>query len=157
MSEILGMHWTLALTLISVIMLILDLFIFSGGVLTFIADVFFTFIILHFVPTENWIYLLFFGIFIYTAVLILHYFLYRKFILYLIDNFIAPQKYKNNNDILLGKTGSICLIKDRWYIYLENEYIPCIIKDELMQHDLEKKKAKVISWNDSKELVVEII
>ena len=41
MTDFLGMHWTMALTIISIVLMIVDLFIFQGGGLTFISDIFF--------------------------------------------------------------------------------------------------------------------
>lgn len=157
MTEMLGMHWTIALFLISIIMLVTDLFIFQGEVLTFISDVFFTLIVLHFVPTENWIWLAFWGIFIYALVLAVHWFGYRKFALYLVDKFLVPQKRKSNNDILIGKIGTICWIEEQSYIRIEDEYIPCVLVNGVLTQDNTNAKAKVLSWNDSKELTVSLV
>ena len=157
MTEMLGMHWTLALFLISIIMLVADLFIFQGGALTFISDVFFTLIVLHFLPAENWIWLFFWGIFIYVSVLAMHWFGYRKFALYIVDKFLVPQKQKSNNDILIGKTGTICWIEERGYIRIEDEYIPCVLVNGFLTQDSTNAKAKVVSWNDSKELTVSLV
>lgn len=157
MTEFLGMHWTLALTIISIVLMIVDLFIFQGGGLTFLADVFFTFIILHFIPTDNWIWLTLWSVIIFLIVLALHLFIYIKFVKQFIDKFIAPQKHKSLNNDLIGKTGKICWIEERTYILVNDEHIPCILKNGLQTSDSANKKAKIVSWNDSGELTVSII
>lgn len=157
MTDILGMHWTLALTIISIVLMIVDLFIFQGGGLTFISDIFFTFVILHFVPTENWIWLTLWSILTYALILSIHWYVYSKFAKYFVNKFLAPQKRKNNNEILIGRTGTICWIEERGYIHLEDEHIPCTLENGSVTSDSVNKKAKVISWNESGELKVTII
>lgn len=157
MSEFLGMHWTLALFLISIIMLIVDFFVFNGGVLTFIAGIFVTFVLLHFVPSDNIIILAFVGIFVYAGILMLHLFFYRKLAVYLMDRFLAPQKAKSNNDLLVGKIGKICWIEDRAYIYVDDEHIPCEFEGAFSQEEDVGKKAKVVCWNQNGTLVVTVV
>ena len=157
MSEILGMHWTLALTIISIVLMIVDLFIFQGGGLTFLSDLFFTFIVLHFIPTDNWIWLSLWFIIIFSLVLALHFSIYKKIVKYFIDKIIAPTKHKDIDNTLIGKIGKICWIEERGYIYIENEYIPCMLENGFLTKENALKKAKVISWNKSGELYVAII
>ncbi|MBQ7404025.1 MAG: hypothetical protein IJW05_11365 [Lentisphaeria bacterium] len=156
LSEFLGMHWTLAVTILCIIMLVIDLFIFNGGGLTFAADVLFSFVILHFIPTDNLIWLALWFLVIFGIVLAFHLLCYQKFIVVFLMDKLAPQKRKNNNEILIGKIGKICWIEERAYIYLEDEHIPCTFGKEFSQTEIIGKKAKVISWKDSSEVLVEI-
>ncbi|MBR1967230.1 MAG: hypothetical protein IKA22_11540 [Lentisphaeria bacterium] len=157
MTDFLGMHWTLALTIISIVLMIVDLFIFQGGVLTVFADVFFTFIILHFLPTDNWIWLMLWWVIIFALILVLHFFVYTKIVKQIIDKIIAPQKHKSLNDALIGKKGKICWVEERTYIHINDEHIPCVIQNASQVSRDADKKAEAISWNDSGELIVSIV
>ena len=151
------MHWTLAATILCIVIMIFDLFIFQGGGLTFAADVIFTLVFLHFVPTNNVIWLALWGTLIFALVLALHWFVYKELVVCFILKVIAPQKRKNNNDILIGKVGRICLIDGRTFLHVEDEHIPCVIEQDPPRKDAVDQNAKVVSWKNSEELIVRIV
>ena len=150
METLFGMHWTLAVTILCLIMIALDLVFWQSDILTYISDILLVFVVLHFLPTDNLLWQIFFGIIIYAVILSLHWQLFRKVIIPCIDKFIAPQKSKDCNEILIGKTGKLCFIDGRTYIYVENEYIPCVVPNNCPEGSL----LKVESWNENRELIV---
>lgn len=157
MTEIFGMHWTLAVTLICVVMMTVDLFLFQGGGLTFITDILFTVVILHFIPIENLIWKTFCGVFLFAVILAVHWFVYRKIVLQFVNRVIAPEKRCSNNDLLIGKTGKICWIEERIYIYVADEHHPCVLENEDSAPELAGLKAEITAWNNAGELVVKVL
>ena len=152
MTEVFGLPWTLAFSIIAVLMLVSDLFLFQSDILTLIADVIFAFVIVHFVPVNNLLLEIFAGVVIYAAILVFHWLVYRKIVKKFL-NAIAPQKIRNSNELLIGKTGKICWVDEQTFITVGDECLPCVIKDESSRADLAGKKAEIISWEDKKMLV----
>ncbi len=157
MTEILGMHWTLAVTILCLIMIAVDLIFVQGDILTFIADIIFVFVMLHFVPTDNLIWMILAGIVIYSLILTFHWFVYRKLIQAFIDKIIAPQKCKDNNEILVGQIGKICVIEEKIYIRIGDEYLPCNIDGFKTDQPAVDQKAIITEWDEDNKLHVRLI
>lgn len=149
MTEIFGLPWTLSFAIIAVLLLVLDLFLFQSDILTFIADLIFVPVIVHFIPVDNMLLNISFGVVIYAVILAFHWLVYRKIVKKFL-NVIAPQKLKNSNDILIGQTGKICWIEEQTFISVGDECIPCQVQGESPREDLAGKKAVIISWEDKK-------
>ncbi|MBQ9772071.1 MAG: hypothetical protein IJW23_09640 [Lentisphaeria bacterium] len=149
MTEIFGLPWTLSFAIIAVLLLVLDLFLFQSDILTFIADLIFVPVIVHFIPVDNMLLNISIGVVIYAVILAFHWLVYRKIVKKFL-NVIAPQKLKNSNDILIGQTGKICWIEEQTFISVGDECIPCQVQGESPREDLAGKKAVIISWEDKK-------
>ena len=149
MTEIFGLPWTLSFAIIAVLLLVLDLFLFQSDILTFIADLIFVPVIVHFIPVDNMLLNISFGVVIYAVILAFHWLVYRKIVKKFL-NVIAPQKLKNSNDLLIGQTGKICWIEEQTFISVGDECIPCQVQGESPREDLAGKKAVIISWEDKK-------
>ena len=125
MENFLGMHWTLAVSILGVILLLLDLFFFSGDLLTYCADFLYVPVVLYFVPTRNILWLTLMGIFVYAGILSLHFMLWRKLMKIFFNRIVAPDKQLDLEQQLVGKSAVATIINGQLMARIGDEYLLC--------------------------------
>jgi len=120
MSAALTLNHTLLL--LAIILIILDFFI-ATDILTHIA-----YIVLAYLVASNvqlhFMYQIIIGIGCWCLIVTAHYLVFRKFVQQLINQKIAPDKYRSGTDGLVGMAGQIKEIEQQKMVMLEGDLWP---------------------------------
>ena len=94
-----------SLLVIALILLILDFFI-NTDLLTHSAYLLLTSIVYMEIEAQ-WFYKLLFAILSWFIIVAFHYLIWKRFMTFFSDRFIAPDRFHSGADGLIGKTGSV--------------------------------------------------
>ena len=149
LETLIGMPWPLAMAIIATTLVLADLLFVSGDLLTYIADIIYTVVIIHFIPTDNVIWLGLFSVIIYLCVLLFHLLVWRKVLGTVFNRYIAPDKEKTLNEQLIGRIGWVSEKDGQWLIHVDDEFLQCIPdkNSELPKKTSFKAKIKSLDQN----------
>ena len=144
LETLIGMPWPLAMAIIATTLVLADLLFVSGDLMTYIADMIYAVVIIHFIPTDNVIWLGLFGVITYLCVLLFHLLVWRKVLGIVFNRYIAPDKEKTLNEQLIGRIGEVRERDGQWLIHVDDEFLQCIpdINSELPKEKSFKARIK---------------
>ena len=125
LESLIGMPWPLAMAVVATTLILADLLFVDGDFLTYWADIIYTVVIIHFIPTNNFIWLGLFGVIIYLGVLLFHLLVWRKMLGVVFNRYIAPDKEKSLNEQLIGRVGEVLEKDGQWFIHIDDEFLQC--------------------------------
>lgn len=145
--EILGMTINEILIVSSIILILVDVF-FNSDIPTHIAYIILTFTFAKEIDMPT-LYQILFGILIWVALVVFHYWVWRKVLEKVNDQFISPSKHIGGIEGFIGQEGIIKEIEGEKFIF---------IHDELHQFETDKEvqngnKYKVVSTKSNKLII----
>ena len=153
-TYILGRPWPVAALVVAAILLVIDTFFFAGDVLTYVAHVIVTAVILHFLPTSNVIWLTAAGIAIYATIMAVHLLGWKQLAERFLNKIVAPDKHLALNDTLVGKQGTLRKIDNQWFIHVDEEWLGCTLNTQRQNDIKDGTTAVVDSVNEHGNLTV---
>ena len=154
LESLIGMPWPLAMAIIATTLVLADLLFVSGDFLTYIADVIYSVIMIHFIPTNNIIWLGLFSVIVYLGVLLFHLLVWRKVLSMVFNRYIAPDKEKSLNEQLIGRIGEVSETEGQYFIHVDDEFLQCCLDCRCSLPKAKSFKAKIIAQDQNCEKFV---
>ena len=144
----------MAVASVAVTLMLADLLFLGGDMLTYVADILYTIIVLHFIPTNNWIWLGLWAVIAYLAVLLSHLFIWNKFLSVIVNRYIAPDREKILNERLIGRTGMVSAENGLLFIHVGDEFLRCIPENTDTLPTEYPFNARIVRWDTTQEICV---
>ena len=133
-----GLTLNHTLFILALILIVIDFFV-ASDILTHIAYLILAYLIATNIPL-HFMYKILIGLLCWFAIIAAHYLLFRKLIQKMINQKIAPDKYRSGSEGLVNMIGEIKEIEQKKMILLEGDLWPIENPDNLQSG----QKAKVV-------------
>jgi membrane protein implicated in regulation of membrane protease activity len=112
------------LIIVGIILILVDIF-FASDFPTIAAIIIFAFVIVMQIPV-HFMYRILFGILISGALVLVHYFIWKRVVLAFVNRFVAPTKMKDSIEGLVGKKGVWKTVEGKQFVQIADELHPFV-------------------------------
>ena len=156
LESVFGMPWAIGLIIICVLVMTLDIFIFLGNGMTWLAHWLIVPAIVHYLPVEKTIWICVVGFIVYLVIVCIHWFFWAPLVVRIFNRTVAKQKLKNPNESLVGKSGTLRIIDGNTYVSSGDECLPCKVSNGETSNELAGKGVVIKSWDPEDGFLVEL-